>query len=177
LESEKKYKIELGTLEDKTKEFRFEDTPSFFEHLDLIGFVGASFVAHVTLSKSENMLQLALEMTGKLRLICDRSLEEYEQPFTSTDKLILKFSDHSEELDNGLRLIPRGLQVLDLQQDLYDMLCLAVPMKKLHPRFENESYDNPEGKVVYSTQKPSDEASSTETESRWAALKNLKFDN
>jgi uncharacterized metal-binding protein YceD (DUF177 family) len=149
----------------------------FFKEIDLVGLQSGSFEAAIELSKSENMLNLAIDLKGTLALVCDRSLDDFEQPFSSHEKLILKFGDHDEELDNGLRLIHRGTQRISLHQDLLDMVILAVPMKKLHPRFANAEPDNSQGSIVYQTKadKPQ-QATKPSSDPRWEALKNLKFE-
>ncbi|RZK38870.1 MAG: DUF177 domain-containing protein, partial [Hymenobacter sp.] len=53
---------------------------------------------------------------------------------------------------------------------------LALPMKKLHPRFQNEADDDPDAttKLIFST-RPADENPDDDepADPRWAALKNL----
>jgi uncharacterized metal-binding protein YceD (DUF177 family) len=55
---------------------------------------------------------------------------------------------------------------------MYEFIALEIPMKKLHPRFQNETDDEAEGKVIYSS---GTEASEDEPiDPRWEVLKKLK---
>jgi uncharacterized metal-binding protein YceD (DUF177 family) len=59
---------------------------------------------------------------------------------------------------------------------MFDYIGLALPMKKLHPRFQNEPDENPESetKLIFTTRQPGDADDDDEdTDPRWNALRNL----
>jgi uncharacterized protein len=67
--------------------------------------------------------------------------------------------------------------VLELGQYLYEFIALAVPMKRLHPKFqqEDEGLDEHEnGKIVYTSEDPNQEKKDDEIDPRWNILKKLK---
>ena len=55
----------------------------------------------------------------------------------------------------------RETATLELGQYIYEFIALAVPLKKLHPRFKDEEEDEDEdlstGKIVYSSEAEEDE--------------------
>jgi uncharacterized metal-binding protein YceD (DUF177 family) len=55
---------------------------------------------------------------------------------------------------------------------MYEFIALEIPIKKLHPRFEDETEDGTEGKIIYtsSTGQPDEET----IDPRWEKLKKLK---
>jgi uncharacterized metal-binding protein YceD (DUF177 family) len=179
LKSLKKYIFSIAQLENKAYNLEIDGSDEFFKHFELESVNKGNFNALINLNKSETMIHLDFEISGVLNLICDRSLENFDFPFTTKESLILKFGDHDEDLADGIRLINRNAQSIDFSQEIYELITLTIPMKKLHPRFLDSLGDeNEEGILVYSTEKPE---TNTKTENaidpRWAALQNLKQDS
>lgn len=170
----KAYRIALSSLEDKTYQYQMVGDRHFFEAFDSEWIENGHFTAEVELDKSPTMVQVKLQLNGALHLICDRSLEAFEEPFSISEKLIFKFSDHSEDLGDNLYLVDRKAAELDLSQDIYDFIALQVPMKKLHPKFRTEADASEEDLFLYSTEKEDQDKPSEDIDPRWNALKNLK---
>jgi uncharacterized metal-binding protein YceD (DUF177 family) len=84
---------------------------------------------------------------------------------------MFKFGDALEEISDEIVIIPRDLDVLDVGRFMYEFLVLAIPIKKVHPRFqsEEESDENEEGKLIYQSEK-----SEEVIDPRWEKLKKLK---
>ena len=175
------YQIPILSLEDKSYRYTFEGADDFFQAFEQEWVEKGQFHSVVELNKSATMIQVGLKIEGSIRLICDRSLEEFDYPFEVDEKLIYKYSDHSEEMGNNLFLIDRKSPKLDLSQDLFDFIALQVPMKKLHPRYIHEAEALEGNQFIYSTEKVLDDHSTEKAEEdmdpRWAALKNLKDNN
>jgi len=92
------------------------------------------------------------------------------------NQVLVRFGDEAKELDDNVLQITPDTQVLPLAQHLYDYIGLALPMKKLHPRFQNEPDDQPDAptKHIFSTQRDPDGPDDDEpADPRWAALRNL----
>ena len=172
------YQIPVLSLEDKSYRYTFEGGDDFFQAFEQEWVEKGQFHSVVDLNKSATMIQVSLKIEGSIRLICDRSLEEFNYPFEVDEKLIFKYSDHSEELGDNLFLFDRKSPKLDLSQDLFDFIALQVPMKKLHPRFLEEAEALQGNQFIYSTEKDlgdqSNEKAEEDMDPRWAALKNLK---
>ncbi len=171
----KKYTINVAKLEPIDYHFDMEGDSTFFEDNAIEQVFGGDFKAHLVINKSETMIVVDLALEGILQLECDRSLESFDFPFDSNDKIIYKFGSGQNE-DEEIRWVTKGIESLDLEQDIYELILLSIPMKKLHPRFVEEGFDSEvEGKVVYSTIKPTDEQEQEqEIDPRWANLNKLK---
>ncbi|MES2797964.1 MAG: DUF177 domain-containing protein [Bacteroidota bacterium] len=169
----KKYNISIAQLENKVFTYLLDGGAEFFNQMQIEAGEGGHFQAKIELSKSETMINLAFEIEGVLNLICDRSLDEFEFPFSTKDSIILKFGDHDEELADGIKIINRSTQQINVAQDIYELISLTIPMKKLHPRYMEEEKVNEEGFVVYSTKLEETEETTNE-DPRWAVLKKLK---
>ncbi len=170
----KKYNISIAQLENDVYSFEMDGETAFFNHFEVESIQNGSFSAQIEVVKSETMLNLRFDVKGTLQLICDRSLEEFDFPFSTSESIILKYGDHDEELASGIRMINRAAQQINVTQDIYELISLTVPMKKLHPRFLTEEYNENEGFVVYSTLKSEIKEEDIDIDPRWAMLKKLK---
>jgi uncharacterized metal-binding protein YceD (DUF177 family) len=173
----KPYNIHIINLQNKQYDFEFEETQSFFTALDQSFIENGAFKATIRLDKSETMIQLRFDISGVVELVCDRSLDTFDQPFETTQKLILKFGEVAEELTDEIEVIPRLLEDYNIAQSLFDFIYLALPTKKLHPRFSEEDPedDDTEGKIIYSSAEANADKSEQETiDPRWAVLSKLK---
>ena len=129
------FKIDIFRLENKQYLHEFEGNNDFFEALDQELIQKGNFKATVVLNKNETMIQMMYNITGSVELTCDRSLDLFDFPVDITQKMILKFSDHNEEITEELVLIDRNTQYINVAQDIFDFIGLQIPIKKLHPRF------------------------------------------
>jgi uncharacterized protein len=169
------YTVNIVGLANKAHHFKFEMGDEFFErHRTDIVSQGA-LTADVVLDKRETFIEASFSIHGKVNLVCDRSLEAFDEPVDCDRKLVFKYGDADEELSDEIIMIHRDTEQLELGQYIFEFIALAVPMKKLHPRFRDEDPgDNPDGKIIYSS-KPSEDTADDETiDPRWDILKKLK---
>ena len=83
--------------------------------------------------------------------------------------------ERHQEITDEIIVIPRDTAALELGQYMYEFISLAVPLKKLHPRFKDEAEENDvEGKIVYSSQTSEEKNDEEEIDPRWNILKKLK---
>jgi uncharacterized protein len=129
------FKIDIFRLENKQYLHEFEGNDDFFVALDQNLIEKGHFKATVVLNKNETMIQMMYHITGSVELTCDRSLDLFDFPVDIAQKMILKFSDHNEEITEELMLIDRNTQYINVAQDIFDFIGLQIPIKKLHPRF------------------------------------------
>ena len=176
MKKDAKYDLPIARLSLKTHHFEYELDRDFFTHFDPEGqLVGdGAMHADVELIKTDRLLTLNFHLEGTVRLTCDRSLDEFDQPLTVDNQLLVRYGDENKELDDDVLQIMPDTQVLPLAQHMYDYIGLALPMKKLHPRFQNEPDENPaaDTKLIFTTRQ-TDDTDDDEEDPRWAALKNL----
>ena len=175
------YDLSVARLADKIHRYEWEGDRRFFAQFPESPVHEGSFKAEVVLEKSATMLQLQFAITGTLVLACDRSLDEFDFSFETQHHLILKFGDRDEELTDEIEIISRDTQEINMGHYLYDYIILAIPMKKLHPRYrEAAGEEGEESLLIYSSEiktEPENEdaqTSDTKTDPRWEALKKLK---
>ncbi|TGD80685.1 YceD family protein [Hymenobacter wooponensis] len=176
MKKDSQYDLNIAKLADKTHHFAFELDRAFFEQFDQELIPDGKVHADVTLTKTDRLLTLDFDLHGTVRQICDRSLDEYDQEVDAQEQLLVRYGDQNLELDDNVLQITPDTQTLPIAQHLFDYIGLALPMKKLHPRFQNEPDENPdaEAKLIFTTrQEGDDDDDSDDTDPRWNALRNL----
>lgn len=171
----RKYDINIFGLENKRYAFNFESGDAFFDALEQNLIKKGQFTTQVVLNKSETMIRLDFHIKGEVEQLCDRSLDEYNEPIDVENQMLLKFSDHNEELTDEIELIERNTATVNVARFIFEFIGLSLPMKKLHPRFraEEEDDDESEGKMIYQSEPEPDEDGNPPLDPRWEALRRL----
>ena len=115
------------------------------------------------------MITLNLKIEGSIELTCDRSLELFDHPIHITKEIIFKYGDEEKELSEDVFVILKSEQEINITSFLYELIMLEVPMKRLHPKFQDES---DEDEMVYESN--NDNSQEDAVDPRWEALKKLK---
>lgn len=176
-----KYNIDIYGLEDKLYVYDMESGDAFFEELEQDIIESGHFKTHVELNKSATMIQLHFHSEGSVGLVCDRSLEPYEEPFITDDRIILKFGDQNQELTDEIEIIGRNTNRINIASYIFEFIALALPVKKIHPSLRSDedefSEDDDDVVLVYTSEMPEEdenEETNEKIDPRWEALKKLK---
>ncbi len=168
------FDIEIFKLAEKVYEYQFGFDDSFFEAFENSPIQKGKGVCNLTLRKTATMMELDFKIEGELELTCDRSLEPFNEPLAFDQHLILKFGDEDQVLSEDIEIIERDTQKINIAQYLFEFISLAVPMKRLHPRFRDQNDD--EDEVVYTSSDENEDNSDADesADPRWDILKKLK---
>jgi uncharacterized metal-binding protein YceD (DUF177 family) len=171
------YEIPIFGLENKRYEYDFESGDAFFGGLEQEMIEKGTVHTHLILNKSETMIRLDFQIKGTVELTCDRSLDLYDEAIDIERLLLLKFSDHNEELTDEIELIERNTHNINVARYIFEFIATSLPMKKLHPRFreedEQDGEDESEGKVIYTSETNDESTDDGPIDPRWAALRKL----
>ncbi|MGI9551561.1 MAG: YceD family protein [Aurantibacter sp.] len=159
-------------MHNKLHNFEFEVDEVFFNNLEQDLVSNGTLKAKVDLDKNDSFIGMNIKIEGTVELTCDRSLEQFQYPINEYRKVIFKYGDEERELDHDVVMITPDTQQIDVGQYIFEFVGLAVPMKKLHPRFE-ESEDE-FGSMVYSSEEEHGAGDSVEPDPRWKKLNDLK---
>jgi DUF177 domain-containing protein len=87
----------------------------------------------VDIFKAPNQLDLSVNVTGLLRLACDRCLEEFEQRFESEFELVYvqKPAEGVNLQDDYIKVYNAFTKSIDITEDLKEYVLLAIPMRKV----------------------------------------------
>lgn len=167
-----RYRIHILGLSINIHQFQFEVGDEFFRKYDTGLLLEGTFHVDVTLDKRETFLEASFSIKGSAKLVCDRSLDPFDYPIDVSPKIIFKYGDEDKEISEDVVMIHRGTETLELGQYIYEFIALAIPMKKLHPRFQSELDNDEEGTIVYSSD-VEDKKEDNEIDPRWEILKKL----
>ncbi len=171
------YTVNIVGLTNKEHHFAFEMGQEFFKHYGSELVSEGNLTAEVVLDKRETFIEATFLITGVVKMVCDRSLDPFEEPIKRRRKLVFKFGDTNEELSDEIIVIHRETEKLELGQYMYEFIALEVPIKKLHPRFRDEESEEEgqEGKIVYSSaEKDKNQPGDDNVDPRWDNLRKLK---
>jgi uncharacterized protein len=177
----REFNIDIFRLNNGTYDYEFIINKDFFEFFNFGLIETGSAKAFVHMIKSETLINMTIKVKGSVELVCDRSLEKFDFPLDTENKILFKFGDRDEEVSDEIIIIERNTQRLNVAQHIYDFINLAIPMKKIHPRFQEEEEDEDdetEAKLIYSSAPEEEELKEEEdVDPRWNILKNLKNNN
>lgn len=169
----KAYSVNIVGLSTKIHHFHYEITDEFFRQYGSGLLSEGQFSVEIALNKHETFIEADFDIKGKAGLVCDRSLDHFEYPIEIHRKVVFKYGDEDREISDDVIMINRDTVSLELGQFIYEFIGLAIPMKKLHPRFvqEEQEDETTEGGIVYTS---GSDKNDQEADPRWEKLKNLK---
>lgn len=166
--------INIVGLDFKAHHFSFSLGDAFLQQYGQGFLPGGQFSVDIVLDKHETFIEADIKIDGTAKLTCDRSLEVFDFPIQENKRILFKYGEEDQELTDEIILISRERSSLDLGQLIYEFISLSIPIKKLHPKFQNEEDedDDSEGKVIYSSS--TDENDDEVVDPIWEKLKKLK---
>ena len=142
------------------RQYRFQADLEFFQTFDNTEILDADVNVDVLVRKAGmRKVEADLRLKGTVTVACDRCLERLELPVEA-----------SEVLDAEQEGLLSADGELDLRQAVYDYVCLALPLQRVHP----EGACNPDTiRFLGHQERTDEEAEAEEANSPFAALKGL----
>lgn len=116
------------------------------------------------------------ELEGTARLVCDRTLVEYDETIKSN--ISVSFIVDGPAAKKGLEIqdgedipIRDEDKTIDLAGEIRQQLILALPMKRIAPEYRDKELNEIFPEIVTDN----NEDAQSEVDERWAALKNIKL--
>lgn len=174
------YKINIIGLTHGEHQFDYHIDNAFFEKHPHDDIKGANCNIDLVLKKSTYQIVATLTFTGTIRLVCDRSVEEFEYEIDEQTEIFFKYNETNEEIDDTLYHITSTLEALEFEDIFYQTIAVLIPMKKIHPEYvEEDDFDEEAEEVLIYSSEDDDETEENDDicDSRWEALKKLNIDN
>lgn len=166
----KKYDIDIINLVDGEHVFQYTSDEDFFDAFPQSLIQKGNFDARLVLHKSPTMIRLDFDVKGDVERECDRTLESYEEPVNTNNRVFLKFGDRDEELTDEIEMIQRGTMRINVAKYLYEFIALSLPVKSLHPDLRGEES---EGDLLVYSGASEEEAEEESIDPRWEVLKRI----
>ena len=138
----KEFTIPFVGLKLGKHHFEYEIKPSFFEHFEYTDFNDVNVKVDVLLEKKATLLELHFTIKGFVNVNCDLTNEPYNQPIETEFDLVVKFGDEFNDENIDILIIPHNAYEVSILQYIYELIVLAVPIKRLHPGIEDGTLDS-----------------------------------
>lgn len=172
----KEFIIPFSGLKQGKHEFEYTIENKFFESFEYDEFNGANIKLDVTLNKMSTMMELEMKARGTVNVNCDLTSEPYDQKIKADLELVVKFGDEYNNDNDEILIIPHGEYQINIAQYVYEMLVLAVPLKKVHPGVLDGSLKSEVLDKLEELQPKDTKENKEDIDPRWDALKKLLTD-
>ncbi|NJB71417.1 uncharacterized metal-binding protein YceD (DUF177 family) [Saonia flava] len=173
---QKEFDIPFSGLSLGKHKFDYNIKNTFFESFDYNEFNKADIHIDAQLNKLTTMLELELSATGIVNVNCDITNEPYDQEIKGDLELVIKFGEEYNDENDEILIIPHGEHQINIAQYIYEMLVLAVPLKRVHPGVLDGSLDSEALTRLEELQPKEEKENKENTDPRWDALKKLLTD-
>ncbi|TYA74247.1 YceD family protein [Seonamhaeicola marinus] len=159
--------------------FEYKIEQAFFDHFEYNEFNNARVDVEVELEKKSTLLELHFKASGFVNVNCDLTNEPYDQTIENEFELVVKFGDEFNDEHIDILIIPHGTYEIEIAQYIYELIVLAVPIKRVHPGVEDGTLGSEIlDKLEQLSPKLNDEKEEEEDiDPRWNTLKKLLTDN
>ena len=133
----KEFTIPFVGLKIGKHHFEYEIKQAFFEYFEYEDFNDVNVKVDVVLEKKTTLLELHFKISGFVNVNCDLTNEPYNQAIENDFDLVVNFGDEYNDENIDILIIPHGTYEINIQQYIYELIVLAVPIKRLHPGIED----------------------------------------
>ncbi len=171
METLTEFVIPFVGLKDGQHTFDFDIDTTFFNAFEFDDFDQAKVKVTLLFDKKPSLMNLHFTAQGSLGLTCDVSNEIFEHQIDASLDWIVKFGDQFDNDNDEFLVLPHGSFQVNVAQPIYEMIVLAVPVKKVHPGVIDGTLDSALLKKLEELQ-PKEEKL-TDNDPRWDKLKDL----
>lgn len=167
-----KFILKFAGLKDGKHKFEYEADNSFFKTYNYREFNDANINFNIDFIKKSTVLELQIIGDGIVNINCTLSNEPFDYNLKTRFKLIVKFGEYYDDSNDELLILPQGSHSINLDQFLYEMVVLSMPIRNVHPGVEDGSIKSD----VINRLKDFDinNEKSSNFDPRWDKLKKLK---
>lgn len=174
----KEYTIQFVGLKEGEHNFDFEIDNTFFQNFEYEEFNKVDVKTNLKLIKKSTLLELYFSIEGFVNVNCDLTNEPYNQQIEDQFKLVVKFGAEYNDDNEDILIVPHGEYEINVAQYIYELIVLAVPVKRVHPGIEDGTLKSEILSKLeeLSPNEDSKTKSSEDIDPRWNNLKKLLTD-
>ena len=168
----KDYNIQFVGLKEGKHQFDYSIDNKFFEAFNYDEFVSSSIKVSLNFVKKSTLFGLTFITEGTVEVPCDVTNELYNQEIDSELPLVVKFGPKYNDENEEILILPHEAYEFNVAQFIYEMIVLAVPNKRVHPKvldgtMESEALNKLKELEIKKVKTVEN------TDPRWDKLKNL----
>ncbi|SDG78972.1 YceD family protein [Winogradskyella thalassocola] len=174
----KSYTIPFVGLKDGVHHFDFQIDNTFFQHFEYDEFNAIDVEIDLEFEKKSTLLELYFSAKGTVNVNCDITNEPYNQTINDDFKLVVKFGNEYNDDNEDILIIAHGEYEINVAQYIYELIILAVPIKRIHPGIEDGTLQSDILSKLEELSPSEDHKvkSSEDIDPRWNNLKKLLTD-
>lgn len=138
----KEFVIPFVGLKIGKHHFEYKVEQKFFEHFEYEDFNDVNINVNVEFEKKSTLLELHYKISGWVNVNCDLTNEPYNQAIENEFDLVVNFGDDYNDEHIDILIVPHGTYEINIQQYIYELIILAVPIKRIHPGVEDGTLDS-----------------------------------
>lgn len=127
------YKIPFRGLNEGEHHYEFSFEKEFFESFSDSDISDGRVNTQVKLIKRSTGLECSFEIAGKVKVPCDRCLDQYLQDIEHSGKLFFEYGDETKEISDELMVLSGTEDFIDMGEIIFEYINLSLPFQKIHP--------------------------------------------
>lgn len=173
----KEYAIPFVGLKIGNHDFEYKINQTFFDYFEYEDFNEVKVKVNIALNKKSTLLELHFEISGYVNVNCDVTNEPFNQNLENSFDLVVKFGQEYNDENIDILILPHGEHEINVQQYIYELIVLAVPVKRIHPGVEDGTLSSEIlDKLEELSPKEEKEKADEDIDPRWNTLKKLLTD-
>lgn len=176
----KTFTIQFVGLKQGEHHYEYKIDDAFFKNFDFDDFNSIDVTVDTKLIKKPTFLEFIFDAQGTVNVNCDLTNESYDHPVEGDYRLVVKFGqEYNDDLEDII-IIPHGEYEINIAQYIYELVVLALPLKRVHPgvedgTLESDMLDKLE-ELSITEEKPADKKNEEDIDPRWEKLKDFLTD-
>ncbi|MHB0755508.1 YceD family protein [Polaribacter sp. M15] len=168
----KQFNIQFVGLKEGKHHFDYSIDNKFFEAFNYDEFTSSSIKVSLNFVKKSTLFELNFITEGTVKVPCDVTNELYDQEIDSELPLVVKFGPEYNDDNEEILILPHEAYEFNVAQFIYEMIVLAVPNKRVHPKVLDGTMESETLEKLKELEIKEEKTVET-TDPRWDKLKNL----
>tara|TARA_X000000950_G_C13537353_1_gene506169 strand:+ start:46 stop:582 length:537 start_codon:yes stop_codon:yes gene_type:complete len=168
----KQFNIQFVGLKEGKHQFDYSIDNKFFEAFNYDEFTSSSIKVSLNFVKKSTLFELNFITEGTVKVPCDVTNELYDQEIDSELPLVVKFGPEYNDDNEEILILPHEAYEFNVAQFIYEMIVLAVPNKRVHPKVLDGTMESETLEKLKELEIKEEKTVET-TDPRWDKLKNL----
>lgn len=169
------YSIQFKGLKVGKHILNFELDGCFFSLFEESEIKEGKLSANVNLTKHSQLLELDVNISGYVEVVCDRCLDSFNLPIGYKGTLFVKFDQGEPDSNEEIVFLPTEESELNIAQYLYESICLSIPYQKYHGINSTKEDDCNKEMLKKIKKHTGSNKTGKQGDPRWDKLKDLKL--
>ena len=168
----KQFNIPFVGLKEGSHVFNYTIDNKFFEAFNFDEYNNSSIEVSLNFLKKSTLFELIFKAKGSVEVPCDVTNELFEQEIKSKLPLVVNFGPEYNDENEEILILPHEAYEFNVAQFIYEMIVLAVPNRRVHPKVLDGTMESEALKKLKELQIKKVKTVEN-TDPRWDKLKNL----